>query len=74
MQSIIKPDWRRKAASAMKLRYGPSALPYIFEDLGQSLVKCVDPETGAFIIMDFGGFHNAKVIETRAPVPNFGER
>jgi len=69
----IKPDWRRRATTALKLRYGPSEMPYILEDLGQCRIKCMDAETGAFIIMDFGGFHNAKVIETGAPTPNFSD-
>jgi hypothetical protein len=67
----IKPRWRRAICSALKRRYGPSDLPYVYEDLGQCIVKATDGETGAFVIMDFGTFHNAKVIETRGPTPNF---
>jgi hypothetical protein len=37
----------------------------IFEDLGQCRVRITDPESGAYVTLDFGGFHGAKIIEER---------
>jgi len=36
-----------------------------FEDLGQCRVRITDPESGAYVTLDFGGFHGAKIIEER---------
>jgi hypothetical protein len=62
---IVKPEWRRKARDAFKRRFGPSDAPNIFEDLGQCRVRITDPESGAYVTLDFGGFHGAKIIEER---------
>ena len=67
MTQQIKPDWKRKAAHAMRMRFGWSELPYAYEDLGRCLLKAVDQENGSFVIIDFATITNPKVIKWRGP-------